>query len=138
MLRQLIEDHRPPIVKCAGSPPTPIGLSALGAMLHGFYNGVENIFRRVAVELDGGAPEGDRWHRILLERAAAPRPNRPAVISVSLADRLSEYFGFRHFFRSAYPSTLRWDRMAGLVAGIEEVFRQMEDELGAFLQAPPS
>jgi len=38
--------------------PDPIETPALGAMLHGFYNGVENIFKRVAVHCDGGPPRG--------------------------------------------------------------------------------
>ena len=49
MLNQLLVDHRPLLRKCEASPPDRIEVSALGAMLHGFYNGVENIFKRVAL-----------------------------------------------------------------------------------------
>ena len=47
-LNHLIEIHRPVLDECAGVIPDPIQTSALGAMLHSFYNGVENIFKHRA------------------------------------------------------------------------------------------
>jgi hypothetical protein len=41
-------------------------------LLHSFYTGVENIFKRVAVELDGEPVRGDSWHRELLLRMKSP------------------------------------------------------------------
>jgi hypothetical protein len=57
MLNQLLADHRPLLHKCAVTPPDRIEVSALGAMLQGFYNGVENIFKRVALELGEDLPK---------------------------------------------------------------------------------
>jgi hypothetical protein len=50
-LHRLLETFRPLIERSAVSPPDDIELSALAAMLHSFYNGFENIFKRVAAEL---------------------------------------------------------------------------------------
>ena len=50
-LDRLIETHRPLLTKCASETPSNIELSALAAMLHSFYTGIENIFKRVAVAL---------------------------------------------------------------------------------------
>ena len=86
--------------------------SALAAMLHSFYTGIENIFKRVAVEIDGEPPTGDFWHRQLLDRMACPRRDRPAVISKTLKDKLRTYLEFRHVFRHAYTFELRWEKMA--------------------------
>ena len=47
------------LAKCRDTAPTEIELSALAATLHSFYTGVENIFKRVAVELDGEPVRGD-------------------------------------------------------------------------------
>lgn len=63
-LSKLIEVHRPLIDKCENAAPTDIELSALAAMLHSFYTGIENIFKRVCVELGGTLPEGASWNRL--------------------------------------------------------------------------
>jgi len=114
MLNQLIKDHRPLLEKCAESVPDRIELSALAAMLHGLYTGVENILKRVVIELDEGLPSGERWHRALLDRMTRPGPDRPPVISDALAESLTEYLAFRHFFRSAYPFVLQWEASRGV------------------------
>ena len=115
-------------------PPNDIELSALAALLHSFYTGVENIFKRIAVELDGEPPRGEAWHRQLLDAMARPAKNRVAVISESLSDSLSEYLAFRHVFRQAYSFDLRWDKMSALVLNCEATFRRLEAELEAFSQ----
>src|SRR3989442_1331963 len=101
-LNRLIDIHRALLDQCALVPPSPIETSALGAMLHSFYNGIENIFKRIALELDGELPDSGTWHRDLLEAMARSTSRRPAVLSQSLEARLKEYLNFRHVFRSAY------------------------------------
>jgi hypothetical protein len=133
-LRRLIEIHSRLLAKCASQPPNEIELSALAALLHSFYTGVENIFKRVAVELDGETPRGEAWHRQLLETMAAPTSLRGALISESMRDTLSEYLAFRHVFRQAYSFDLRWEKMSGLVLNCEVTFRLLETELEAFLR----
>ena len=83
------------LVKCRATAPTEIELSALAALHHSFYTGVENIFKRVAVELDGEPVRGDSWHRM-----KSPTAHRPALLSEELHDSLNEYQRFRHVFRN--------------------------------------
>ena len=134
-LHYLIEVHRPLLTKCTGTTPNDIELSALATMLHSFYTGIENIFKRVAVELDGTMPRGESWHRELLDAMIRPSAARPAVLSKPLRDRLREYLEFRHVFRQAYSFQLRWDKMSPLVLGCEETLRQLEAELDVFLRS---
>jgi hypothetical protein len=56
-LHRLLDTSRPFIEQCASRPPNSAELFALAATLHSFYNGFENIFKRIAVELDGGLRE---------------------------------------------------------------------------------
>jgi hypothetical protein len=135
LLRQLLDDHRSLLAKCVAEQPNRVEISALAAVLHGFYTGVENTFKRVAIEADDDLPSGNRWHKALLERMSQPGPGRLAVISVALAEILSEYLAFRHFFRSAYPFALQWERMGRLVRECEQTFQRLERELDAFLDA---
>ena len=136
-LRRLIEIHSRLLAICAHQPPNEIELSALAALLHSFYTGVENIFKRVAVELDGEAPRGEAWHRQLLDSMAISTKVRGALISESLRDTLSEYLAFRHVFRQAYSFDLRWEKMSALVINCEATFRRLETELEAFLRTAP-
>ncbi|MFO7761594.1 MAG: hypothetical protein R6V20_08300 [Desulfobia sp.] len=39
---------------------------SLAACLHSVYSGIEGLFKTIAVEIDGGLPKGDRWHKRLL------------------------------------------------------------------------
>lgn len=103
-------------------------------MRHSFYCGVENIFKRVVVELDEEDDRSGQWHRRLLHRMTQPQPHRPQVISVELADALKSYLDFRHFFRSAYTFQVKWERMAPLVLEWPRVFRCHEAELEEFLK----
>src|SRR3972149_978650 len=73
-LKQLLEIHRSLVEKCKTTKPDPIERSALAAMLHAFYTGVENILKRTALEINGRLPEGEFWHRKLLEEMPFPPP----------------------------------------------------------------
>lgn len=55
-LDQLRHAHRPLVVKCVSQTPNIIEISAVAAMLHAFYTGVENIFKRVAIECNRNLP----------------------------------------------------------------------------------
>jgi hypothetical protein len=102
--------------------------------LHNFYSGCERIFQLVAVELNGGLPSGNDWHRRLLDRMQAEREGRPAVISGGMASKLQEYLGFRHVVRSLYGYELDPDRIAKLVNRYPGVWHQFEREIQVFIE----
>jgi hypothetical protein len=133
-LNNLIEVHRPLIDKCNTMAPTEIELSALAGMLHSFYSGIENIFKRVCVELRGTLPVGASWHRDLLDLMSEPDGVRTAVISAHTRRRLEEYLKFRHFFRQAYSFQFEWEKLSTMVLGCESVLRGLEAEVVTFLQ----
>ena len=135
-LNRLIDEHRSILDKCASQKPDTIELSALAYLLHSFYLGIENMLKRIAVEIDGGLPTGDAWHRQLIDRMAKPTDLRPAVLSQDLYDILSEYLAFRHVFRSSYSFHLEWEKMSSLVLNCESTMRRLEGELHVILATP--
>lgn len=137
-LRRLLAVMEPLLVRCRDAAPTDIELAALATMLHSFYTGIENIFKRVALELDGAPPHGEAWHRDLLRHMAQPALGRPALLSVELHDTLLEYLRFRHVFRSAYSFDLDWRKMSGLVLAVGETLRAFEQALDELLQHRPT
>ncbi len=68
-------------------------------MLHSFYGGVENIFKRTTLQLGDPLPSGDAWHKDLLDAMTKPTALRAALLSPALKQRLKGYLEFRHFFR---------------------------------------
>lgn len=134
-LRQLFDVFAVVRKKTESGEPDGVEMAALASFLHSFYNGVENISKRVAVHLDGGPPRGETWHSLLLDSVARASEGRPAVISEKLCKTLRDYLDFRHFFRHAYLFQLKWERMAPLVHAADDTFRQLEQELERFLSA---
>jgi hypothetical protein len=106
-LKHLLEVHRSLLTKCIAEVPDAIEVSALAAMLHSFYTGVENIFKRVTVSSDEKLPKGEMWHRQLLDAMTQLAAMRKAAISESLRQTLRAYLDFRHTFRQAYSFELK-------------------------------
>ncbi len=105
-LDQLFVAYQAVISKSSQQEPDFIELSALATMLHSFYTGLENIFKRIALEIDGHIPSGIASHSDLLIVMTQTTANRPLVISEALRTRLSAYLSFRHVFRHTYSFQL--------------------------------
>ena len=110
-------------------------LRARGSMLHDFYGGIERIFVRIAEELNGGVPEGERWHRQLVTDMTLEIPGvRPAVIDTALANELGEFLRFRHVFRNIYGSLLQVERMRPLEERLPAVLAAFHRRMRAFME----
>lgn len=133
-LRRLLHTHRALLEKCQEEPPNVNEVPAIAAILHSFYTGVEQIFKRIALESDDGIPQGAYWHSELLERMSKTTPLRPAVVSPQLNEVLQEYMDFRHVFRHAYSFELKWPKIAPLVARLHGTMSELEKEIGQFLK----
>lgn len=109
-------------------------LRARGSILHDFYNGVERVFTRIAEELNGGLPQGDRWHQQLLQDMSLEIPGvRPAVIDARLANSLAEYLRFRHVFRNVYGFVLEAERMRPIEERLPVVLKAFREQVRTFL-----
>ncbi len=113
--------------------PSLIELTAMASVLHSFYNGLENAFLSIAKELDDSVPRGPRWHRDLLAQMAQATPKRKPVISTTTRQRLTDYLGFRHFYRHAYAFFVDWNELEKLVIPLQAVWAQTKSEFQSFL-----
>lgn len=134
-LSRLLATHQKLLGRCKSVEPGPDEIAALASILHSFYTGIENLFKRIASEIDQSVPRGEYWHSDLLERMTQSSPKRPAVISESLSETLQQYLDFRHVFRHAYSFELHWNKMAPLVHNIEDLYQRLKQELEDFLEA---
>lgn len=134
LIDELVDEHEELLHRLKISPPNRIEISAAATVLHSFYNGVENIFKRIAVRLDNNLPSSEYWHQELLQQMKEGRKIRDAVISDELAEKLNLYLGFRHFFRHSYTFQFRWDKLEELFLELEEVYQQFKEEINKFIQ----
>lgn len=92
-------------------------------------NGVERIFERIAIELDGELPEGKEWHTLLLQQMETK-----SIIDHLLALRLLDYLKFRHLFRNLYGRKLDWDRLRRLVDGVSDTLKAFREQINDFME----
>ena len=134
-LNLLLKHYLELFEKCKNELPNFIEISALAGFLHSFYSGVENIFKRISIEVDKNFTKGEAWHTHLLGSMVRPQKNRLPVITEQMHNKLKDYLDFRHMFRHAYTFELKWNKMKSLVLNAEKVLRQLEDELKIFISA---
>ncbi len=107
---------------------------SMGSILHDFYNCCERIFKKIAVDINGGYEDTKKWHKALLYRMTIPvRGLRPAVISEELAAELDEYLSFRHVFRNIYGFELKGERIAYLSKKFDRITSIFIKEIKVFI-----
>jgi hypothetical protein len=99
-------------------------LAGTGALLHNFYNGIENVLKQVFQSKTLVVPPGESWHRDLLVTAG-----EKGILSVQLLDSLKRYLAFRHFFGHGYALNLFPERMQPLVDDAQSVFDQFKADI---------
>ena len=132
-LQKLLLDNREHLNRLEGCDPGRFEIAAAAAILHSFYTGIENIFKRIEKEF-GALPATAGWHRELLGLMCNPSDRHPQVISNELGELLAAYMGFRHVFRQAYSHQLDWNKMLPLLLRREEVFGTFKLEIESFLE----
>lgn len=97
-------------------------LDSVALNLHSFYSGLEKLFELIAKHIDHSIPEGETWHRDLLNQMACEVDDiRPAVISQNNAKSLDEFRRFRHLVRNIYTTNLVPGRIEKLMSRLSEL-----------------
>ena len=99
------------------------------------YNGIENIFKRIAREVDRHLPTGDSWHKDLLTQMTEQRPERPPVISEDIFPRLDDLLKFRHAFNNIYAEELVYEKTEPRAKSIDELFTSVSEDLSIFIDS---
>ena len=119
----------------AGREPTVREKTAAAAFLAQFYNGVENILKRISRFHAVPLPTGDTWHVDLFKRFyMPPYEPLPALFDEPLASALAPFRKFRHVVYHGYGFELDWSRMREGIERVESVFTQFRSVLSDYLQ----
>ena len=99
-------------------------LAGVAALLHSFYNGSENIIKRILIEKGVSIPQGSSWHKELLNVAVDE-----GIISHDVKEKLGEFLAFRHFFSHAYAIDIYAERMEPLVKSVSALYEKFKKEI---------
>jgi len=103
-------------------------LAGAGALIHNFYNGIENILKQVIVSHGKELPGGSSWHRDIVNTATSYN-----IISQSTADELRRYLAFRHFFSHGYSFDLDREQIVPLVKDIPKTLDLFRSDISKAL-----
>lgn len=132
---QRLEDEMKQVSEILHNEASFIEVRAAGSIIHDFYSGIEKIFERIAILIDGLIPKGESWHAELLSRMAHPfEDKRSEVISDGLFEILKEYVRFRHLFRNIYGFQLNWGLFKKLCDEMASTLNLFSDEMDTFLE----
>lgn len=109
--------------------PDFIEITAIGGILHSFYNGLENIFVLLGKNLGFDFKSSPQWHRNLIDFMF----EQPDFLSSDLRLLLTEYMGFRHFYRHTYGYTIKWEKCSHLFLGITDFWNTLKNSINQYL-----
>jgi len=117
-----------------GESPNRIELRGWALLAHDFYTGIESIFERIAVDINGQYPNGPDSHQRLIRNMTLEIEGvRPSVISKESAVELDELRKFRHFIRHAYGASLEWRRIREHLVRIQSFYSLFQRQIQQFL-----
>ncbi len=105
--------------------PTRVEVTAAGAFLHNYYNGIENIFKRILKFHKIKQEENPNWHKELLKKFY-DKENNFAFLERSVYDDLLEILKFRHVFVHGYGFLLEWKLLRPLIKKALESYQKLK------------
>jgi len=114
--------------------PTVRERTAAAAFLAQFYNGIENILKRISHHCAVPLPTGEDWHVELFQRfCSLSCSGLPVLFDEALSYSLAPYRRFRHVAFHSYGIQLDWARMAEGVGNVKDVFSRFQAVLSVYL-----
>ena len=99
-------------------------LAGVAALLHNFYNGIENVLKQMLQSKNIDVPQSATWHQTLLITSLKSK-----FISETLTNELKRFLAFRHFFSHAYALDLYPEKIQPLTSEMPNIYKLFKDEI---------
>lgn len=120
--------------RAATEDPEMLIKAAAGAFLMNFYNGVENLLKRIHKIQNVVMPKGESWHNEMFQRFCNPPfESLPLLFDAGVEKELIQYKKFRHLFIHGYGFQLEWHLMKEGVDNMSWVFEKIKENVNSFL-----
>ncbi|MFC2131634.1 hypothetical protein ACFLSQ_09390 [Bacteroidota bacterium] len=111
--------------------PDNVQKTALAAFATQFYNGIENILKRILKSYSIPLPVGDDWHIKLIHRFSENSDLEvPLKFDNELFTHLSELRRFRHYFFHGYSINIDWTILKESIAELPVILDLFKASLG--------
>src|SRR5690349_6161045 len=104
----------------------------IGGGVRNAYNGMEDILKTIARDIDGYVPGGENWHQDLLDQMAAASDVRPAILGTDLHEQMVALKSFRHVVNHNYGMALKLDRVRENLAVLQQAYPQFVEAITSF------
>ena len=105
---------------------------AMGTYLMNFYNGIENILKRISKDYYSIMPKGDSWHKELLVLSHNAPEGKIPIFDKGIVERIAPYKNFRHRFVSGYGFQLKGEKMLELIDNAESIWGDIKRAIAEF------
>ena len=99
-------------------------LGGVAALIHNFYNGIENILKQIIKSSGSEVGDSASWHRDLVNLAASK-----GIVSETTATELRRYLAFRHFFSHGYSFDLDKERIVPIVDNVQQTLALFKKDI---------
>jgi hypothetical protein len=113
------------------SSPWGMAMTCSGGVRNA-YNGMEDILKAVAKDIDDYVPGGENWHQDLLDQMTAESDVRPAILGTDLYEQMVALKGFRHVVNHNYDTTLKLDKVRENLAVLQQAYPQFVAAITSF------
>ncbi len=120
----------------AGRAPATREVAAAGLFLANFYNGVENVLKRIRLFHGVPIPSGANWHLELFKCFCdPPHEGLPLLIDRPLEARLAPYRRLRHVVHHGYGFRFQWEQIQPGLDAAACVFQEFREAVEQHLKS---